>query len=205
MPVIDKLSDRRPSALSATSTVKNTRSGRKSYLFEDIIADGRALPCADTVSDEVAFWLYTSGSTGDPKGVKHIHSNLMATAKLFGQGAVLGGKLTSSIWRPPLLFRYGARQCHDLPAGRWRYGRPGPTGHHPKAYSKTMRRHQPTIFYGVPSLYTAPPIALCKKAPVQPAGICIGMKAAHIGERWRDVVGVDVLDGLAQPNCCKHS
>ncbi len=64
--------------------------GRKVHLFEDVIAKADATPfTADTLSDEVAFWLYTSGSTGDPKGVKHVHSSLMATAKLFGQG-VLG-------------------------------------------------------------------------------------------------------------------
>jgi acyl-coenzyme A synthetase/AMP-(fatty) acid ligase len=40
------------------------------------------------LADEVAFWLYTSGSTGDPKGVKHVHTSLMATAKLMGEGIV---------------------------------------------------------------------------------------------------------------------
>src|SRR5262245_57095542 len=51
-------------------------------------AESPAAP-ADTTSDEVAFWLYSSGSTGMPKGVRHIHTSLMQTAKLFGQG-VLG-------------------------------------------------------------------------------------------------------------------
>jgi 4-hydroxybenzoate-CoA ligase len=36
-----------------------------------------------TLSDEVAFWLYSSGSTGEPKGTKHIHSSLMYTAKTY--------------------------------------------------------------------------------------------------------------------------
>ena len=65
-------------------------SGRAVHRFEEIIAAASDKPfAADTLSDEVAFWFYTSGSTGDPKGVKHVHSNLMATARLFGQG-VLG-------------------------------------------------------------------------------------------------------------------
>ena len=50
--------------------------------FETLLANADTKPfTADTLSDEVAFWFYTSGSTGDPKGVKHVHSNLMATAK----------------------------------------------------------------------------------------------------------------------------
>ena len=44
---------------------------------------------AETSGDEVAFWLYSSGSTGMPKGVRHVHTSPMATAKLYGQD-VLG-------------------------------------------------------------------------------------------------------------------
>src|SRR5207253_7596995 len=35
--------------------------------------------------DEVAFWLYSSGSTGAPKGARHVHSSLRATADTYGR------------------------------------------------------------------------------------------------------------------------
>ena len=90
-PIIDKLPHLRAVILvGAIEDDKSAFPGRDVHLFEDVIAAAASAPfTADTVSDEVAFWLYTSGSTGDPKGVKHVHSNLMVTAKLFGQG-VLG-------------------------------------------------------------------------------------------------------------------
>ena len=64
-----------------------------------------------------------------------------------------------------------------------------------------MRKHRPTIFYGVPSLYTAllahPQIG--KGAGSDRLRICVSAgeaMPAHIGERWREIVGVDVLDGI---------
>ena len=44
---------------------------------------------ADTCCDDIAFWLYSSGSTGSPKGTVHLHSHLIQTAELYAR-AVLG-------------------------------------------------------------------------------------------------------------------
>src|SRR5512145_2997489 len=38
---------------------------------------------APTTSDDMCFWLYSSGSTGAPKGTVHLHSHLIATAELY--------------------------------------------------------------------------------------------------------------------------
>ena len=170
--------------------------------FEDIIATADATPfTADTLSDEVAFWMYTSGSTGDPKGVKHVHSNLMATAKLFGQG-ILGIHENDVVHSASkLFFAYGLGNAMSFPlsvgatAALWPH-RPSPEG-----VFETMRRHRPTIFYGVPSLYTAllSHHEICKGAGSDRLRICVSAGEAlpaQIGERWRDAVGVDVLDGL---------
>ena len=126
------------------------------YSFEDLICAAEATPVtADTLSDEVAFWMYTSGSTGDPKGVRHVHSSLMATAKLFGQG-VLGIREDDLVHSASkLFFSYGLGNAMSFPlsvgatAALWPH-RPSPEG-----VFEIMRRHRPTIFYGVPSLYTA--------------------------------------------------
>ena len=172
------------------------------HAFEDLIAKaGSKAVTADTMSDEVAFWFYTSGSTGDPKGVKHVHSNLMATAKLFGQG-ILGIHENDVVHSASkLFFAYGLGNAMSFPlsvgatAVLWPH-RPSPEG-----VFETMRRHRPTIFYGVPSLYTAllSHHEICKGAGSDRLRICVSAGEAlpaHIGERWRDTVGVDVLDGL---------
>ena len=176
--------------------------GRAVHLFEDLIAGADPAPfTAATLSDEVAFWLYTSGSTGDPKGVKHVHSNLMATAKLFGQNILGVGENDVVHSAAKLFFAYGMGNAMTFPLSvgatsvLWPY-RPSPDG-----IFEIMRRHRPSIFYAVPSLYTA---LLAHKGIGKGAGsdrlrLCVSAGEAlpaHIGERWRETVGVDVLDGI---------
>src|SRR5262249_27971658 len=76
--------------------------------FDDLIAGEDPEPfVGPTVSDEVAFWLYSSGSTGEPKGVRHVHTSLMATARLMGQG-ILGIGLDDVVFSAAkLFFAYG--------------------------------------------------------------------------------------------------
>jgi 4-hydroxybenzoate-CoA ligase len=197
-PIISKLPRLKTIIIVGDETIP----GHKTHGFEDIIAKADATRfTADTLSDEVAFWMYTSGSTGDPKGVKHVHSNLMATAKLFGQG-ILGIHENDIVHSASkLFFAYGLGNAMSFPlsvgatAALWPH-RPSPEG-----VFETMRKHRPTIFYGVPSLYTAllSHHAIGKGAGSDRLRICVSAGEAlpaRIGEHWRDTVGVDVLDGL---------
>jgi 4-hydroxybenzoate-CoA ligase len=192
----------RPHLDSGSGAHAPSRNDEGMHDFENLIANADSKPItADTLSDEVAFWVYTSGSTGDPKGVKHVHSNPMATAKLFGQG-ILGITENDVVHSASkLFFAYGLGNALTFPlsvgatAVLWPH-RPSPEG-----VFDIMRTHRPTIFYGVPSLYTA---LLAHKDIGKGAGsdrlrLCVSAgeaMPAHIGERWRELTGCDVLDGL---------
>jgi 4-hydroxybenzoate-CoA ligase len=202
-PIVERLAHLRTVILvGATADDMTAFSGREVHLFEDVIAAADATPfTANTLSDEVAFWLYTSGSTGDPKGVKHVHSSLMATARLFGQG-VLGIAEDDVVHSAAkLFFAYGLGNAMTFPLSVGATAALWPARPSPEAVFEMMRKHRPSIFYGVPSLYTAllahPDIG--KGAGSDRLRICVSAGEAlpaHIGERWCKIVGVDVLDGI---------
>ncbi|MGE0563259.1 MAG: benzoate-CoA ligase family protein [Pseudolabrys sp.] len=202
-PLIEMLPHLRTIILvEASDDARNVFPDRKVVDFEDIIVSASPAPLtAPTVSDEVAFWLYTSGSTGEPKGVKHVHTNLMMTARLFGQG-VLGITENDVVHSASkLFFAYGLGNAMSFPLSVGATAVLWPDRPSPEGVFEIMRTHRPTIFYGVPSLYTAllAHKDICKGAGSDRLRICVTAGEAlpaHIGERWRDIVGVDVLDGI---------
>jgi 4-hydroxybenzoate-CoA ligase len=176
--------------------------GRTACSFDDVLARGTPdVWHADTLSDEMAFWLYSSGSTGEPKGVRHIQTSLIATAKLYGQG-VLGIRQDDVVYSAAkLFFAYGLGNAMSFPMSVGATAVLSPERPTPDSVQQVMRAHRPTIFYGVPTLYAA---LLAHKGIGRGAGSdrlrqCVSAGEAlpaHVGERWRDVVGVDILDGI---------
>jgi 4-hydroxybenzoate-CoA ligase len=174
----------------------------RGHRIEDLLASESSEPfTADTVADEVALWLYTSGSTGHPKAVRHVHSSLMATARLFGQGVLAIGEDDVVYSAAKLYFAYGLGNAMSFPMSVGATSILLPQRATPEVVLDVMRRYHPTIFYAVPTLYAA---LLAHKE----LGPCVGSKRLRmcvsagealpvaLGERWQDVVGVEILDGL---------
>jgi 4-hydroxybenzoate-CoA ligase len=154
-----------------------------------------------THPDETAFWLYSSGSTGAPKGTKHVHASLMATARLFAQG-IIEIKETDIVYSAAkLFFAYGLGNALTFPmsVGATAILEPGrPT---PDKVFEILDRHTPTIFCGVPTLFSA---LLNDGKYAQHKGssrlrICTSAGEAlpeHIGTAWTRRFGVDIIDGV---------
>src|ERR1700761_9413696 len=134
-------------------------SGKNSFghklLSDELKAESDTYTTAATHPDEPAFWLYSSGSTGMPKGVRHLHANLAATAETYAS-QVLGIREDDvCLSAAKLFFAYGLGNALTFPlsvGATTVLNAERPT---PSTMFKLLNRYNPTIFYGVPTLFAA--------------------------------------------------
>jgi benzoate-CoA ligase len=166
-----------------------------------LIASGRNdMEVAGTCSDDACFWLYSSGSTGMPKGTVHLHSHLVQTAELYGR-AVLGIRENDVVYSAAkLFFAYGLGNALTFPISVGATTVLLPSRPTPADVFRVLKDFQPTIFYGVPTLYAAlladparPKRQELKVRVCTSAGEAL---PADIGQRWTAEYGSEILDGI---------
>jgi 4-hydroxybenzoate-CoA ligase len=170
-------------------------------LSDELAGESDAFATVATHEDEPAFWLYSSGSTGMPKGVRHLHANLAATADTYAK-QVLGIREDDiCLSAAKLFFAYGLGNALTFPmsvGATTILNAERPT---PATMFALMNKYQPTIFYGVPTLFAA---MLNDEAQKQARcgtrlRICTSAGEAlpeSVGNAWKSRFGVDILDGV---------
>ncbi|MBP0484119.1 benzoate-CoA ligase family protein [Sagittula salina] len=167
----------------------------------DAMLSGASPRKAATVGeDECAFWLYSSGSTGQPKGVRHVHGALKATADTYG-AQVLGIREDDVVYSvAKIFFAYGLGNAMTFPMSVGAttvlfHGRPLP-----EVAAGIIRDEKPSIFCGVPTLYAAMVHWLEKNGvPEHCLRCCISAGEAlpeEVGRAWGKLWGGDILDGV---------
>ncbi len=155
---------------------------------------------ADTCADDACFWLYSSGSTGTPKGTVHLHSHLIQTAELYGRG-VLGIVESDVVYSAAkLFFAYGLGNALTFPLSVGATAILHPARPTPAGVFDVLKKYQPTLFYGVPTLYAAlladpgrPDKQQLRLRLCTSAGEAL---PAEIGKKWSAAYGCDILDGI---------
>lgn len=153
-----------------------------------------------TTSDDMCFWLYSSGSTGSPKGTVHLHQDLILTAELYAR-PVLGIAESDVVFSAAkLFFAYGLGNGMTFPFSVGATAVLMAERPTPASVFRVLKQHRPTIFYGVPTLYAA---LLASSERVKPEELrlrrCTSAGEAlpaDLGRRWKEYCGVDILDGI---------
>lgn len=191
--------------------------GNLRYLEHVLVAGGQAEGCAsledalrgasaalepaDTSKDDAAFWLYSSGTTGFPKGAIHLHHDMIVEADLYAR-QVLGLRESDvSFSVAKLFFAYGLGNGLYFPlrVGGTTVLLPGrPT---PDEVFKVLDRYRPTVFYSVPTSYAALLHAAEKAGRTDLGRVRMCVSAGEplpkpIFERWAERLGVEILDGI---------
>lgn len=164
------------------------------------------LVSADTSKDDVAFWLYSSGTTGNPKGTVHLHHDILVACEFYAKG-ILGineNDITYSVAR--LFFAYGLGNALYFPfsvgaSTVLSSDRPLPEG-----ILNIVKTYKPTLFFGVPTSYGSILQTVDKIPDVDMSSIrhCASAGEALpkiIFDGWQKKFNLTILDGIGSTEC----
>jgi len=169
--------------------------------LEDALAAADPAPAtAPTRPDDAAFWLYTSGTTGRPKGAVHSQSDLRATALHYALPILDIGADDIVFSVAKLFFAYGLGNALTFPM--WVGATAVYMAERPNAAAvrAVCDAHRPTLFFAVPTIYS---MMLNNGELPAPEGLrlrrCVSAGEAlpeNVFSRWRAETGLEILDAV---------
>jgi benzoate-CoA ligase family protein len=199
LPQIERIPRADLQFLEHIIVVGDTIAAESCVSFAQLIERGSTrLEPAPTGRDDVAFWLYSSGSTGAPKGCVHLHHDMVVCAELFGKG-VLGARDTDRFFSVArLFFAYGLGNALFIPLAVGGTSILSPAPPTPANVYAIIERHRPTLLFSVPTGYG---MALAHEGDFDLSSIRLAVSAGEalppsLYERFKRRFGIDILDGI---------
>ena len=156
-------------------------------------------PAADTDENTPAFWLYSSGTTGRPKGVMHRHASPQATAETYARDVLETAPDDRFLSVAKLFFAYGLGNSLTFPMAVGATAILNPARPTPAGVLELVRNEQPTLFFASPGFVAAlldtdaPDDAFATVRLTVTAGEAL---PADLQRRFSERFGHPVLDGI---------
>jgi benzoate-CoA ligase len=168
--------------------------------WDELVAGGGApVPVYRSWADSPALWLYTSGTTGSPKAAVHRHGGIRVVAETYG-ARVLGIRPDDRCYSmAKLFFAYGIGNSLFFPFSVGATTVLEPARPTPDLVADVVARHRPTLFFGVPTFYSA---LLAADLPTDTfrtvrQGVSAGEPLpSALLQRVRERFGFEILDGI---------
>ena len=194
LPEIEKIWDNTPFLKHVI--VVGTAKG-KALSYDMLIAQASdKLEAAKTLKDDVCFWGYTSGSTGNPKGAVHLQHDMITISDLF-VAPVLQMKETDLCFSASkMFFSYGLGNSLYFP---FRFGASTvlwPDKPEPEKILQVIDKYKPTFFFSVPTLF-ARFLRIEKKYDLSSLRICLSSGEPlppSLFYHWKERTGIELLD-----------
>jgi len=155
---------------------------------------------ADTTRNDMAFWMYSSGSTGRPKGIVHLQHDMAYSELAFARNVL---KLTPDdicFSVPKIFFAYGFGNAITFPFSIGAATLLLPGQPKPATVFAAIERFRPTVFYGLPTLYTsmtkAENAAATDFSSLRMALSAAEILAAEVFNGWKALTGLEIIEGL---------
>jgi benzoate-CoA ligase family protein len=161
--------------------------------------DRSETPVASTGPDSPAFWLYSSGTTGSPKGVMHRHESLQATAETYARSILEMGMDDRCLSVAKLFFAFGLGNSLTFPLSVGSSAVLNPRRPTPTEVLDLVRDERPTLFFASPGFVAAlldtdpPDDAFASVRCTVTAGEAL---PADLQRRFQGRFGHPVLDGI---------
>ena len=169
--------------------------------WDDLLAAGTAAPVgpAETDDDTPALWLYTSGTTGTPKGAMHRHAGIRAVCETYGRDVlrITPDDVCFSVAK--LFFAYGLGNSALFPLSVGATTVLEPRRPSPAVVVERMRADAPTLFFAGPTFFAALLAADLPQDTFRSVRLCASAGEAlpaALYKRFTERFGVDILDGI---------